>query len=60
MLTTRVFDYALDAEFKARGRAAIDFFIVFHLDWRYSTTFSNAKTYAAGGRYAGWIKDCVK
>jgi hypothetical protein len=22
------------------------------------TTFSNTKIYAAGGRYAGWIKDC--
>jgi hypothetical protein len=35
-MLTRVFDYALDAEFKARGRAANDFFIVFHLDWRYN------------------------
>ena len=35
-MRTKVFDYALDAEFKARVRAANDFFIVFHLDWRYN------------------------
>jgi hypothetical protein len=48
MLTIKVFDYVLDAEFKARVRAANDFFIVFHLDWRYNV--SNTKIYARDGR----------
>jgi hypothetical protein len=56
-MLTRVFDYALDAEFKARVRAANAFSIVFHLDWRYNV-FECTKIYARGGRYAGWIKDC--
>ena len=58
MLTIRVFDYALDAEFKARVRAANAFFYCFPSRLAVSTTFSNTKIYAAGGRYAGWIKDC--
>jgi hypothetical protein len=51
MLAVRVFDYALDAEFKARVRAANDFFNVSISTGGKYNVFECTKIYAAGGRY---------